>query len=112
MQTMVTRMGAINLLNGYVQVNVFYEPSTRTNCSFQAAMLRLGGEVMNVDANTSSVTKGETLKDTSMFELTSGLGCARKPWWLVRLRHCVASLCVSTSCLLSRPRVQTNASHG
>mmetsp|Transcript_22587 Transcript_22587/g.40043 ORF Transcript_22587/g.40043 Transcript_22587/m.40043 type:complete len:324 (-) Transcript_22587:168-1139(-) len=43
---------------------VFYEPSTRTNCSFAAAMLRLGGTYLNVNESSSSVKKGETLQDT------------------------------------------------
>merc|ERR1712151_1400464 len=42
----------------------FYEPSTRNNCSFQAAMLRLGGSVISVNESSSSVAKGETLADT------------------------------------------------
>ncbi len=45
--------------------SLFYEPSTRTKFSFDAAMLRLGGQVIGFsDPNTSSVAKGETLKDT------------------------------------------------
>lgn len=50
----------------------FYEPSTRTSCSFQAAMQRLGGQVIPVDATTSSVAKGESLKDTSVLACTRG----------------------------------------
>ena len=50
---------------GRVQCNLFYEPSTRTNFSFQTAMLRLGGNVFGfADPKSSSVAKGETLKDT------------------------------------------------
>lgn len=50
---------------GRVQCNLFYEPSTRTNFSFQTAMLRLGGTVFGfADPKSSSVAKGETLKDT------------------------------------------------
>ncbi len=50
---------------GKVSSNLFYEPSTRTNFSFQTAMLRLGGTVFGfADPNSSSVSKGETLKDT------------------------------------------------
>ena len=52
-------------LRGRVMASLFYEPSTRTNFSFQTAMLKLGGGVFGfVDANTSSVSKGEKLKDT------------------------------------------------
>lgn len=44
--------------------SLFYEPSTRTSSSFKAAMLRLGGSVLDVDINSSSVKKGESLEDT------------------------------------------------
>ena len=50
---------------GKILANVFYEPSTRTSCSFQAAMLRLGGSVFCVAEATSSAKKGETLEDTA-----------------------------------------------
>jgi aspartate carbamoyltransferase len=43
---------------------VFYEASTRTACSFQAAAVKLGAKAMHVDSNHSSHTKGETLSDT------------------------------------------------
>ncbi|MEG2571034.1 MAG: aspartate carbamoyltransferase, partial [Clostridia bacterium] len=50
---------------GKVSANLFYEPSTRTNLSFQTAMLRLGGSVIGFsDPGSSSVSKGESLKDT------------------------------------------------
>ncbi len=50
---------------GRVQANLFYEPSTRTNFSFQTAMLRLGGQVFGfADPKSSSAAKGESLKDT------------------------------------------------
>eukprot|EP01134_Creolimax_fragrantissima_P005414 CFRG5414T1 len=64
MRVMVERTGNINLLNGKILACVFYEPSTRTSSSFQTAMLRLGGQVVNVDASSSSVSKGESLEDT------------------------------------------------
>ena len=55
----------IDVCKGKVACSLFYEPSTRTNFSFQAAMLRLGGTVFGFsDPNSSSVAKGETLKDT------------------------------------------------
>ena len=51
---------------GKVMATLFYEPSTRTQMSFQTAMLRLGGKIIGFDnpAN-SSVAKGETIKDTT-----------------------------------------------
>lgn len=50
---------------GRVMASLFYEPSTRTNFSFQTAMLRVGGSVFGfADPKSSSVAKGETLKDT------------------------------------------------
>lgn len=54
-----------DLAKGKILVNLFYEPSTRTSCSFQAAMMRLGGSTMVVDdMTTSSISKGESLEDT------------------------------------------------
>jgi len=50
---------------GKLLATLFYEPSTRTRLSFEAAMLRLGGQVMGFsDASSSSVSKGESLGDT------------------------------------------------
>ena len=50
---------------GRVMASLFYEPSTRTNFSFQTAMLRVGGTVFGfADPNSTSTAKGETLKDT------------------------------------------------
>jgi aspartate carbamoyltransferase len=44
--------------------NAFFEPSTRTALSFESAMLRLGGKVINFNPNNSSLKKGESLQDT------------------------------------------------
>ena len=53
------------LLEGKVVATLFFEPSTRTQLSFQTAANRLGARVIGFsDAKTSSTTKGETLKDT------------------------------------------------
>lgn len=55
-----------HVCDGKVMATLFYEPSTRTQMSFQTAMIRLGGKIIGFDnpAN-SSVSKGETLKDTT-----------------------------------------------
>ena len=52
--------------SGKVMGTLFYEPSTRTQMSFQTAMLKLGGSIIGFDnPSTSSVSKGENLKDTT-----------------------------------------------
>src|SRR5665213_254273 len=53
-------------LNGQVMAALFYEPSTRTRLSFEAALMRLGGWTMGTDnaREFSSSAKGETLEDT------------------------------------------------
>ena len=60
----VERQGVLNLLQGRLICTMFFEPSTRTSSSFEAAMQRLGGKVVSVTASASSVTKGESLGDT------------------------------------------------
>ncbi|KAF4587221.1 aspartate carbamoyltransferase catalytic subunit [Ophiocordyceps camponoti-floridani] len=60
----VQREGVLNLLRGKVLCTLFYEPSTRTSASFDAAMQRLGGRTVAVAASRSSAQKGETLRDT------------------------------------------------
>lgn len=53
-----------HLLKHKIFANVFYEPSTRTRCSFEVAAKRLGAEVVNFVPENSSVKKGETVYDT------------------------------------------------
>jgi aspartate carbamoyltransferase catalytic subunit len=54
-----------HLLDGKVVATLFFEPSTRTRLSFESAINRMGGRVIGFsDPNISSVSKGETLKDT------------------------------------------------
>ncbi|MBU0765580.1 MAG: aspartate carbamoyltransferase [Bacteroidetes bacterium] len=54
-----------NLLSGRVVASLFFEPSTRTRLSFESAVQKLGGRVIGFsDAGSTSVQKGESLKDT------------------------------------------------
>jgi carbamoyl-phosphate synthase/aspartate carbamoyltransferase len=75
----VERNQAIDILRGRVLCTLFYEPSTRTSASFEAAMCRLGGKVVAISADRSSVTKGESLADS--VRMLAGYGDA------IVLRH-------------------------
>ena len=57
-------LGLRATLAGKAVCTLFFEPSTRTRSSFQLAATRLGADVVNFDATTSSTTKGETALDT------------------------------------------------
>ena len=59
-------------LRGKTVVNLFFEDSTRTRISFEAAAKRLSADVINFAAKGSSVSKGESLKDTAQTLATSG----------------------------------------
>ncbi len=52
-------------LRGKTVVNFFFEPSTRTRAAFELAAKRLSADIINISVNTSSMVKGETLKDTA-----------------------------------------------
>ena len=59
---------------------LFYEPSTRTRLSFEAAMLNLGGQVLGFpDAGVSSASKGETVADTIRVISCVGRYCRHAP---------------------------------
>src|SRR5689334_15425907 len=66
MEHLVDRRVALSSLRGLVVASLFYEPSTRTDMSFQAAVQRLGGRTIMTGGGVtfSSVTKGESLHDT------------------------------------------------
>lgn len=66
MDELVKSEGTTSLCQDSVIALLFYEPSTRTRCSFESAMLRMGGKVVVIaDAKSqSSVKKGETIQDT------------------------------------------------
>jgi aspartate carbamoyltransferase catalytic subunit len=55
----------VPILRGVTAVNLFFEASTRTRISFELAEKRLSADVVNFSASGSSVSKGETLKDTA-----------------------------------------------
>jgi len=56
---------SLHLLDDYILATLFYEPSTRTRLSFEAAMHRMGGQVISVaEITSSSVAKGESIDDT------------------------------------------------
>ena len=55
----------LNVLAGKTVVNLFFEDSTRTRLSFESAEKRLGADITNFAARGSSVSKGESLKDTA-----------------------------------------------
>ncbi len=54
----------LDLLDGRLVVNLFFEPSTRTRISFEIAAKRLGADALSISSQGSSVSKGETLLDT------------------------------------------------
>ena len=56
----------LNILTGKTQINLFFEPSTRTQSSFELAGKRLGADVMSMNMGNSAIKKGETLIDTAM----------------------------------------------
>ena len=56
----------LDILRGKTQINLFFEPSTRTQSSFELAGKRLGADVMSMNIVNSSIKKGETLIDTAM----------------------------------------------
>ena len=55
-----------DVLRGKTQINLFFEPSTRTQSSFELAGKRLGADVMSMNIVNSAIKKGETLIDTAM----------------------------------------------
>ncbi len=55
----------VPIMRGRTVVNLFFEPSTRTRISFELAEKRLSADIVNFSASTSSLKKGETLRDTA-----------------------------------------------
>lgn len=68
-------------LRGQTVVNLFFEDSTRTRTSFEAAAKRLSADVLNFAVKTSSVSKGESLKDTvQTLEAIGGDAIVMRHW--------------------------------
>ena len=61
-----SRNKKLDILKGKTQINLFFEPSTRTQSSFELAGKRLGADVMSMNITNSAIKKGETLIDTAM----------------------------------------------
>ena len=70
-----------HICDGKILATLFYEPSTRTRFSFEAAMMRLGGKILGFsEPNSSSTAKGETLADTiTMVSIYSDIIAMRHP---------------------------------
>lgn len=65
LEPIASKKNRSELLNGKILAILFFEPSTRTRMSFETAILRLGGEVLNMGSiDATSISKGETLADT------------------------------------------------
>lgn len=65
MKSYISQKVSDNMMRDKIMTNLFYQPSTRTSASFQAAMHKLGGKVLSFnEINYSSVAKGEDLEDT------------------------------------------------
>ncbi|MCC5948747.1 MAG: aspartate carbamoyltransferase catalytic subunit [Nitriliruptoraceae bacterium] len=69
------RRGSVPTLRGKVVCNLFLEDSTRTRLSFDLAAKRLSAEVINFSAKGSSVSKGESFKDTALTLDAMGVDC-------------------------------------
>jgi carbamoyl-phosphate synthase/aspartate carbamoyltransferase len=64
MKTIISSRGIYDVMHGRTLISLYYEPSTRTMCSFQSAMIKLGGNNIFIADKYSSVEKGESLEDT------------------------------------------------
>ncbi|MEX2504073.1 MAG: aspartate carbamoyltransferase, partial [Egicoccus sp.] len=69
------RRNSVPTLRGRVVCNLFLEDSTRTRISFDLAAKRLSAEVINFSAKGSSVSKGESFKDTALTLDAMGVDC-------------------------------------
>ena len=102
MKAMVATKRKSAILTGRVLANIFYEPSTRTMCSFDAAMKRLGGDVISVSESSSSAKKGETIEDT--------VRCLECYCDILVLRHPVKGTAAQAASAMKKPLI--NAGDG
>ncbi len=95
MHNAVKRWGVLPLCSDKVIVNAFFEPSTRTQCSFQTAAARLGSQCVTLLAESSSSKKGETLEDAT--KVLAGYGDA------IVLRHPETGAAARAAAVSSKP---------
>ncbi|KAK0425292.1 hypothetical protein QR680_009128 [Steinernema hermaphroditum] len=93
-----------HVLRGYSMASIFYEPSTRTSCSFTAAMQKLGGTVVHMSAETSSVAKGESLEDT-----VATMSCYSD---VVVIRHPLVGAADRAACATRKPVINAGDGSG
>jgi len=103
MERIRTSQRKMSILRGYILANVFCEPSTRTDKSFEFAMKRLGGDVGSInDVHVSSFSKGEDLEDG----LRSLEACSAD---IVALRHTEDDAAKRAAAVLSIPVINAGA---
>ncbi len=88
-------------LRGRTVVNLFFEDSTRTRISFEAAAKRLSADVINFSAKGSSLSKGESLKDTSLTLEAMGADAVVVRHWASGAPHLLANAGWSKSSIVN-----------
>lgn len=105
MKTIIHRdIKKVPALRGKSIVTVFYEASTRTRTSFETAGKYLGADVVNITAGTSSITKGESLRDTLLTVEAMGFD-------VIVMRHKESGAAEYAAKVVTRP-VVVNAGDG
>jgi aspartate carbamoyltransferase catalytic subunit len=88
-------------LRGRTIVNLFFEDSTRTRTSFEAAAKRLSADVINFSAKGSSLSKGESLKDTALTLEAMGADAIVVRHWASGAPHALANAGWTRSCVVN-----------
>ena len=101
---MVEQNTHTDMFKGKTMASIFYEPSTRTRCSFSAAMQKLGGNVIDISSDKSSVQKGETTEDF--------LRCMQCYADVLVLRSNVKNSATNASKLLDKPLINAGDGDG